>query len=114
MATFLDAAISPITLRVSSSSLQINNEKLPYRPGFYVFTDGHNQTPQDPRCRASGAHMEDPKHRAVITALWHESVNDLINVWIIPNSRPGRRRNEFDIERNRLGHSHFLPLRNEG
>ena len=51
--------------------------------------------------------MEDTEHWSVLTVVWHESVNDLINVRIITNTRPGTHRNEFDIERNRPGHNYF-------
>ena len=53
--------------------------------------------------------MEDTEHRSVLTVVWHESVNELINVRIIPNSRPGTRRNEFDIEWNRSGAALGMP-----
>ena len=42
--------------------------------------------------------MEYTEHWPVFAVAGHESVNELINVGIIPNARPGTRGNEFDFE----------------
>ena len=92
--------MSPITLRVSSSSLQKNKVQPPYLPAFTSSPDRYDHIAQNPWRGASGPKLKDTERRTALTVGGHEVLDDLICVWIVPDDGSCDGWNELHIELN--------------